>query len=66
MRWSRRSFAKATSVLLFPRPRMRAMTSDRFALVKTSAMLRRGRGGRLHRHLKVGKGNKLRLGALAA
>jgi len=35
---NRRSFASATSVSLLPRPRMRDITSDRLAFVKTSGM----------------------------
>jgi hypothetical protein len=38
MRCSRKSFASANSVSLFPRPRIRDITFDRFALVKTSAI----------------------------
>jgi hypothetical protein len=34
----RNNFASATSVSLFPRERMRDITSERFALVKTSDM----------------------------
>ena len=32
----RNNFASASSVSLFPRPRIRDITSDRFVLVKTS------------------------------
>ncbi len=35
---ARSSFAIAISVSLFPRPRIRDITSDRFALVKTSGI----------------------------
>jgi len=38
MRCSRNNFASASSVSLFPRPRIRDITSDRFALVKTSGI----------------------------
>jgi hypothetical protein len=38
MRCRRKSFRRASSVSLLPWPRMRDMTSERFALVKTSAM----------------------------
>ena len=40
MRCARKIFASASSVSLFPRPRIRDITSDRFALVKTSGMER--------------------------
>jgi hypothetical protein len=36
--FARNSFANASSVSLFPRERMRDITSDRFALVKTSGI----------------------------
>lgn len=39
MRCRRNNFASASSVALFPRPRIRDITSDRFDLVKTSAMI---------------------------
>lgn len=38
MPWRRKSFIKASSVSLLPCPRMRDMTSERLALVKTSGM----------------------------
>jgi len=38
MPWRRKSRIKATSVSLFPRPRMRDITCDRLALVKTSGI----------------------------
>jgi CRISPR-associated endonuclease/helicase Cas3 len=38
MRCARKMFASASSVFLFPRLRIRAMTSERFRLEKTSAM----------------------------
>lgn len=37
--FARNSRASASSVSLFPRERMRDITSDRFALVKTSDMV---------------------------
>jgi hypothetical protein len=36
--WARNNRASATSVPLFPRDRMREITSDRFNLVKTPAI----------------------------
>ena len=36
----RNNFTSASSVSLFPRPRIRDITSDRFALVKTSDIQR--------------------------
>jgi hypothetical protein len=36
--FTRNNFASASSVSLFPRERMRDITSDRFALVKTSGI----------------------------
>ena len=38
MRCARNNFASANSVFLLPRPRMRDITSERFALVKTSGI----------------------------
>ena len=38
MPWRRKSFIKASSVSRFPRERMRDITCERLALVKTSAM----------------------------
>jgi hypothetical protein len=39
MRLRRRNFASASYMFLLPRLRIRDITSDRFALVKTSGMV---------------------------
>ncbi len=43
MRAARSSFISASSVFLFPRQRMRDITSDRLAVVKTSGILKQVR-----------------------
>ena len=54
----RRSFASASSVALFPRLRMRAMTAERLTLVKTSDMGDPQATRNLHRSQRTAKRRK--------